>query len=275
MRKHFTLAALMLASALTACQDKTTEAKPAPERPVLVTARRLRAPHVPERSFVAHHPSAGRERSRLPRRRQGGAPAGQRRRPRSRPARRSPPSTKPTCGCSRSRRKRRSGPPRAALGAGRGGAEAHRDPAQRRLVDRRRASTGRRRRPRRRAAAWPAAERALSLAAQRPVLRDPRRRCRRRRHGDAGRARPGGDGRPGGDPPRADRREGGRHRRAGERRSRQVRDGRGHASRSGRDPDRRYAGAPARAVALRRSGDPHLSRPLRAARRRRRRRSSA
>ena len=51
MRKHFTLAALMLASALTACQDKTTEAKPAPERPVLVT-RVAFAPHVPERSFV-------------------------------------------------------------------------------------------------------------------------------------------------------------------------------------------------------------------------------
>ena len=51
MRKHFTFAALMLASALTACQDKTTEAKPAPKRPVLVT-RVAFAPHVPERSFV-------------------------------------------------------------------------------------------------------------------------------------------------------------------------------------------------------------------------------
>ena len=114
MRKHFTLAALMLASALTACQDKTTEAKPAPERPVLVT-RVAFAPHVPERSFVgtirprvesdlgfrvagkvATPPGQvgdrgqGRPGPRDPRRSRPAAPAASRPRPRSgRPARRS------------------------------------------------------------------------------------------------------------------------------------------------------------------------------------------
>jgi RND family efflux transporter MFP subunit len=51
MRKQVTLAVLVLTSALAACQDEATEAKPAPERPVLVT-RVAFAPHVPERSFV-------------------------------------------------------------------------------------------------------------------------------------------------------------------------------------------------------------------------------
>lgn len=51
MRKLVTVAVLMLTSALTACQEAASQAKPSPERPVLVTRVNF-APRSPERSFV-------------------------------------------------------------------------------------------------------------------------------------------------------------------------------------------------------------------------------
>jgi RND family efflux transporter MFP subunit len=50
-RKLLSLAVLALGSTLAACQEEASQAKPSPERPVLVT-RVAFAPRVPERSFV-------------------------------------------------------------------------------------------------------------------------------------------------------------------------------------------------------------------------------
>ena len=95
---------------------------------------------------------------------------------------------------------------------------------------------------------------------QRPLVRDPRGRCGRRHHGDAGRARPGGDRRPGRHPAGAARREGGRHRGAGGADRRDPR-------RNGHDLAVVRSGPPLcgdapRALPLGRSDDAHLSGPL-------------
>ena len=123
-------------------------------------------------------------------------------------------------------------------------------------------------RPRRARRARPVARR------ERPLLRDPAADADGVVTATADRARPGGGRRPGGDPRRPARREGGRHRGARRRRSRRC------APARRRDlalvqPGPALRGASARAVALGRSGDPHLPGALLAPRRRTQRCSSA